>query len=169
MFYKICFARHGGKVGSSSGTPNLWDPQDHPRPLEPLGLSGTPWDSLDSLGPSRSLLISGTPWNPWVPENLPGTTGIPRDMALEKDFSGITISFLYLKNYKFFNYSIFRTFSKSKVIFLRKSLMATNMWIQNSIKHLRWSFSASSYRLQRQIQNIVKHLWWSFCVSIGYD
>ena len=85
----------------------LRDPQDHPRPLEPLGLSGTPWDSLDSLGPSRSLLISGTTWNPWVPENLPETTGIPRDMVLEKDFSGIAISFLYLRNYNFFNYKNF--------------------------------------------------------------
>ena len=87
-----------------------------PEPLGPSGSPKTPWTlgtlrdalgSLDSLGPSRSLLISGTPWNPWVPENLRGTTGIPRDMALEKDFSGITISFLYLKNYKFFNYKNF--------------------------------------------------------------
>lgn len=101
------FCKAWWKVGSSSGTPNLWDPQDHPRPLEPLGLSGTPWDSLDSLGPFRSLLISGTPWNPWAPENLPGTTGIPRDMVLEKDFSGITISFLCLRNYNFFNYKNF--------------------------------------------------------------
>ena len=84
---------HGGMV-------EKWDPFP--------GLLGTPqnpWDSRVPLGPSRPLAISGTPQNPLgrreSPWNYPGTTGIPWDVMREKDFSGIIIRLLYLRNYNF--------------------------------------------------------------------
>ena len=43
--------------------------------------------------------------SPWNPENLPGTTGIPRDVVREKDFSGIIISFYISEIFNYKNYS----------------------------------------------------------------
>ena len=57
----------------------LQDPQDARNLLGPHGPLGTLWDS----------------------ENLPGTSGIPRNVMLEKDFLGIITRFLYLRNYNF--------------------------------------------------------------------
>ena len=60
-----------------------WDPV--------LGLRGTP----------GTLGTPGTPRTSCNPENRPGSTDISQDMMCEKYFSGIIISFLYLRNYKF--------------------------------------------------------------------
>ena len=60
------------------------------------------WDPvLGPRGPPGTLGTPGTPRTSWNPENCPGSTDISQDMTCEKYFSGIIISFLYLRNYKF--------------------------------------------------------------------
>ena len=65
-----------------------------------------PRDPPKSSQPSRTVPIAGTPSNPLGPQEFPwdqpGTTGIPRDVMREKDFSEVIISFLYLKSYSFY-------------------------------------------------------------------
>ena len=54
------------------------------------------WDLIRSLEPSGTR---ENPSNLRDSKKLPGTTGIPRDVISEKDFSGITISYTYLRKY----------------------------------------------------------------------
>ena len=77
---------HDGKVGPSPGTPG---PPGMPTTLE------TPSNLRDPL---ESLRTQEFPWD------HPGTTGIPRNVMREKDFSGIIISFLLSKKLEFFNH-----------------------------------------------------------------
>ena len=77
---------HGGKVGPSSETPGTFGIHRDPRDLlQPPGFRRTPWDL----------------------ENFSGTTGIPRDVMREKDFSGMVIKFFIFKKLQFFNYKYF--------------------------------------------------------------
>ena len=60
--------------------------------------SGTFSDSWD---PFQTLGLLGIPRTSRDLENLPGTTSTFQDVMRGKDFSGIIISFLYLRNYNF--------------------------------------------------------------------
>ena len=64
-----------------------WDPVL--RPQEPRD----PQDSFQPPEPPE------TPRTSWDPENLPGITGISRNVTRKKYFSGIIVNFLYLRNY----------------------------------------------------------------------
>ena len=54
------------------------------------------WDLMRSLQPSGTL---ENPSNFCDSKKLSGTTGIPRDVISEKDFSGIIISSTYLRKH----------------------------------------------------------------------
>ena len=83
-----------------------------PGPQDPRN----PRDTQDPFQPPGRLETFKTPLDP---ENLPGTTGILRDVMRKKDFSGIIISFIF-KKLQFFNYKKFSILNR---LFLRNDLL----------------------------------------------